>query len=205
MGSGETGLGLSRRTMLAAVALIVLSASCGRQTPPERPKAAAPELVAITQFYTSASSVANGEKALLCYGVENARTVWLEPPRQELSAALSRCVEVAPEATTTYILTAEGSDGKSVSKTLTVPVGAARARIVNVNVSSLSVKPGELVNLCYSVENAKSVTIAPIAPEGLNKAKGCVSDQPRQSTTYVVTAIGGGGDRDQEKVTVTVH
>ena len=45
---------------------------------------------------------ARGEKALVCYGVENARTVWLSPPRQELSAALSRCVEVSPEADTTY-------------------------------------------------------------------------------------------------------
>ena len=48
----------------------------------------------------------------MCYGVENASTVWLEPPRQELSAALSRCVEVFPEADTTYKLTAQGADGK---------------------------------------------------------------------------------------------
>ena len=74
----------------------------------------------ITQFYTTSGQVAKGEKALVCYGVENASTVWMEPPRQELSAALARCVEVFPEADTTYKLTAQGADGKPVTRELKV-------------------------------------------------------------------------------------
>jgi hypothetical protein len=193
--------------MRAIAWLVVMAAGCLAPgcSRPEAPAPKAAEPVRITQLYTSASNIAKGEKALLCYGVENAKTVWLEPPRQELSAALSRCVEVTPDATTTYTLTAEGADGKSASKSLTVPVGPRLAKIVNVNVTSLTVKPGEPVEICYTVEGARSVTIEPVHFTGGSKPKGCVTDQPRKETTYVVTAIGSGGDKDQEKVTVKVQ
>jgi len=182
---------------------IGIAAGCGHEQPPAAPKAAAP--VTITQFYTSQSNVAKGAKALICYGVENAKSVWLEPPRQDLSVALSRCVEVAPEATTTYTLTAQGAECQSVTKTLTVAVGPPLAKIINVNVTSLDVKPGEPIEICYAVENVRSVTISPLRYTGGAEPKGCVTDQPRQSTTYVVTAIGKAGDRDQERVTVRVR
>jgi hypothetical protein len=131
--------------------------------------------------------------------------VWLDPPRQELSAALTRCVEVTPAATTTYTLTAEGADGKSATRSLTLPVGPPLAKIVNVNVNSLEVKPGDPVTICYVVANARSVTVEPLHYAGGAKSKGCVSDQPRKSTTYVITAIGSAGEKDQERVTVTVR
>ncbi len=158
----------------------------------------------ITQLYTTSAQVARGEKALVCYGVENAKTVWMEPPRQELSAALSRCVEVFPTADTTYKLTAEGPDGKQVTRELKVAVGAPRARIVNVNVSALEVKAGELVSVCYTVEHAKAVTIEPIGFRGGAAGKGCATDQPRKSREYTISALGADGEKDQERVTVRV-
>jgi len=158
----------------------------------------------ITQFYTTSGQVAKGEKALVCYGVENASSVWMEPPRQELSAALARCVEVFPEADTTYKLTAQGSDGKPVSRELQVRVGAPRAKLVNVNISALEVKPGELVSVCYTVEHARAVTIEPLRFRAGSAGKGCATDQPKKSTTYTISAVGAGGDRDQEQVTVRV-
>jgi hypothetical protein len=176
-------------------------AGCSRPPAPV-PKAAEP--VRITQFYSNALNVAKGDKALVCYGVENARTVWLDPPRQSLSAALARCVEVTPAVTTTYTLTAEGADGKSATKSLTLPVGPPAAKIVNVNVSSIEVKRGDPVTICYTAENARSVTIEPLHYAGGAKPKGCVGDKPLKSTTYVITAIGSAGDRDREEVTVKV-
>ena len=158
----------------------------------------------ITQFYTTKALVSRGDTALVCYGVENATAVWLEPPRQELSAALARCVEVSPVADTTYKLTVEGADGKTVTGELKVAVGAALARIVNVNVSALEVKARDLVSICYTVENARAVTIDPIGFRGGSAPKGCATDQPRKSTTYTVSAVGAGGDKDRERVTVKV-
>jgi hypothetical protein len=166
--------------------------------------AAPPEGARITQFYSALAEVGRGEKTLLCYGVENAKAVWLEPPRHELSAALARCVEISPAANTTYKLTAQGADGKAVTRELKVKVGAARARIVNVTVSALEVKAGELVSLCYTVENARAVTVDPIGFRGGSEAKGCAKDQPGKSTTYTISAIGPAGDQDQERVTVQV-
>ena len=109
--------------------------------------------VKITQFYTTKPVLGRGEKSLLCYGVENAKTVTLAPPRQELSAALSRCVEVAPAETTKYTLTAEGGDGRKATQDVTVNVGAPRPRIVEVKVSELQVLRGDPVSLCYKVVN----------------------------------------------------
>jgi len=196
----STGL-LGSTGILACVGLACMATGCSHPEPPA-PKTAEP--VRITQLYTSASDIAKGETALLCYGVENARTVWLDPPHQELSAALARCVEVSPAATTTYTLIAEGADGTFATASLNLPVGPPLAKIVNVNVSSVEVKPGDLVIICYKVEHAKSVTIAPLDYDGGDSPKGCVSDKPRQSTTYVITAIGAAGDQDRERVTVKV-
>jgi hypothetical protein len=166
--------------------------------------AAAPESARITQFYSTLAQVGRGGTALVCYGVENATVVWLEPPRHELSAAQARCVEVSPTADTTYKLTVQGADGKTVTRELKVKVAAARARLVNVTVSALEVKAGELVSLCYTVENARAVTVDPIGFRAGSAGKGCAKDQPGKSTTYTVSAVGAGGEKDSERVTVQV-
>jgi hypothetical protein len=186
--------------------VVVVGTSCSRPPKPAaKTEARTAETVRITQFYADSSSVARGQRVLLCYGVENAKTVRLDPPGQELSAALARCVEATPSAATTYTLTAQGADGKTATQTLTIPVGPPRAKIVNVTVSSLEVKPGDLVNICYTVESAKSVTIEPLRFNGGAKPKGCINDLPKKSTTYVISAIGAAGDKDQERVTVKVR
>ena len=178
-----------------------VAGSCSRPAPQSAPKEAAP--VRITQFYATLPQLARGEKELLCYGVENAKKVWLSPPRRELSAALSRCVDVDPAETTTYTLTAEGDSG-TASKDVTVTLGAARAKIIEVRVSALDVKIGNPVSICYKVSNAKSVRIEPRTTPSATSPN-CGIDNPKRTTTYTVTAIGASGDQDQERVTVKVH
>ena len=195
---------MHRHVRILATAAAIMLTRCGGSEKKATGPAAAREEARITQLYTTSAQVARGERALVCYGVENATTVWIEPPRQELSAALSRCVEVFPTADTTYRLTAEGPDRKAVTRELKVTVGSPRAKIVNVNVSALEVKAGDLVNLCYTVEHAKAVTIEPIGFRGGNRDKGCVSDQPRKSREYTISALGADGDKDEERVTVRV-
>jgi len=190
--------------IVLAVAGAVLTGCSGSGTPaPVAKQAPAPEQAKITQFYATSTQVARGDKALICYGVENASAVWLDPGHKELSAALSRCVEVNPETNTTYKLSAQSAGGQPVSREVEVTVGAPHVRIVNVTISAVEVKPGDLVNVCYTAENALSVTIGPVGYHG-STAKGCASDQPKKTTTYTVTATGAGGEKDSEKVTVTV-
>jgi hypothetical protein len=195
---------LSRARLLPLVAAGVLIGCGGQQPSPKAPPKAA-ETVKITQLYSSTPQVARGEKGLVCYGVENARSVWLSPPRQELSAALSRCVDVHPEATTNYTLTAEGADGQRVTQDVTVTVGPARARIIEVKVSALEVARGAPVSICYKVANAASVRIEPVHFKGGSRGEGCTMVSPRETTTYVVTVAGAGGEEDHERVTVKVH
>jgi hypothetical protein len=169
------------------------------------PPPAPPPAPKITQFYATVPNLARGEKELICYGVENATTVHLAPPTQELSAAISRCVEITPTQTTSYTLTVEGAGGPPATQQLTVTVGPPHVKIIDVTVSALSVPRGGLVSLCYRVENAASVEIDPIRFHGASSPKGCATDNPQKTTTYVVTANGAGGSRDQERVTVEVH
>jgi hypothetical protein len=143
---------------------------------------------------------------LLCYGVENAKAVTLTPPRRELSAALSRCVDVEPETTTTYTLTVEG-EGGPVKQDVTVTVGAARptpAKILEVRVTALEIKRGEPVSICYRVSNATTVRIEP-PTQPSEQSPNCGIARPERTTTYTVTATGAGGDRDVERVTVRVR
>jgi hypothetical protein len=183
----------------AAVAACALAA-CSRE--PVKPTPAAAPGVRIVNFYATAPQLPRGEKELLCYGVENAKTVWLEPPRQELSAALSRCVEVEPKEPTTYTLTAQDAAGKQATQQVTVTMGSAKAKIVEVKVSSLEIAKGDPVSICWKAQNAK-VKVSPlVAPHPA--MPNCVVDVPEKTTSYTVTATGAGGDQDQEKVTVRV-
>jgi hypothetical protein len=191
------------RRAIAALAAGLLTA-CSQSPAPPPPKTAPP--VRITQFYASPAEVPRGEKGLLCYGVENAKTVTLSPPPRELSAALSRCVDVEPTATTTYTLTAAG-EGGSVKQDVTVTIGAAKpaaAKILEVRVSALEVKRGEAVSVCYRVSNATTVRVEPaMSPSERDPSCGIATLQ--RTTTFVVTAVGAGGDRDVERVTVRVR
>src|ERR1051325_6085101 len=139
----------------AALLLLALMAWTQAACTPPQKKAESPksEPVRITQFYATAPQLARGEKELLCYGVENAKTVWLSPPRQELTASATRCVEANPVATTTYTLTAQGASGVPVTQDVTITVGPPRAKIVEVKISSLEIKRGEPLSICYRVEN----------------------------------------------------
>jgi len=181
----------------------LMQTSCTRTERP--PRASKPEPVRITQFYATAPKLARGDKELLCYGVENAKTVWLSPPRQELTASASRCVEVNPSSITTYTLSAAGADGQPATQQVTVDVGSPRARIVEVKVSTLDLSRGEQLSICYRVENAKSVEIQPIHFRGGSRPDTCTMTSPHETTTYVVSAVGADGDKDEERVTVKVR
>jgi hypothetical protein len=78
--------------------------------------------VRILQFYASAGSVTPGEKAKLCYGVENARAVRISPAVSEVYPSPSRCLEIVPERTTHYMILAEGFDGAVATRSFTLAV-----------------------------------------------------------------------------------
>jgi hypothetical protein len=76
----------------------------------------------ISMFYPNPPAIHAGEKALLCYGVANAKSVRIEPGVEAITPSLSRCVAASPRKTTEYTLTAEDGGGHSVTQAIVVRV-----------------------------------------------------------------------------------
>ena len=87
-----------------------------------RPVGTPPGPVKILSFYANVGTLPPGGKALLCYGVENARTVRISPTLPNVYPAHSRCMEIGPERTTHYTILAEGYDGNVATQSFTLPV-----------------------------------------------------------------------------------
>jgi hypothetical protein len=176
-----------------------------------RPAPPGPQAVRITQFYAATPKVGHGDKTMLCYGVENAKSVRLSPPVEEVWPALARCFDVVPPHTTKYTLTAEDAQGQTASQTAVIEVGPARPKLVDISVNKLEVAPGETVTLCFKAQNATNYDVGGLKPAAdaalgtviATPEQGCFADHPRKTTTYVVKVTGPGGE-DSEKLTVTV-
>lgn len=79
--------------------------------------------VKILSFTISQGVIRRRDKASICYGVSNAKTVTIDPkPTGELWPSLSRCVEIAPLKATTYTLTATDAAGHTEQSALTIQV-----------------------------------------------------------------------------------
>jgi hypothetical protein len=113
--------------VLAAIALVVtvlrLGSIGGRGADSWiRPVGGPRGPVRILQFYATTGMLVAGEKAKLCYGVENARAVHISPRLPGVVPAVNRCLEIVPERTTHYTILAEGYDGAFVTRFFTLVV-----------------------------------------------------------------------------------
>jgi hypothetical protein len=176
---------------IAAIALLALAlAACGH---------APPAHARIAHFKATSSFLPTGASGKLCYGVENATKLDLNPPVEYLLPASERCIDITPQQTTTYTLTAWGPDGGQDKKSFEVRVGAPLPRLSDLIASSTEIKPGAWVKICFKVENARSVQAR---PGKLDRRTNCLTDSPRKTTTYKISALGP--DREEDDGTVTV-
>ena len=76
----------------------------------------------ILEFYASPPVIHAGQSTLICFGVNEAASVRIEPPVEELHPALSRCFQVSPRHNTDYKLIAEDAGGHTLSQSLRVRV-----------------------------------------------------------------------------------
>lgn len=95
--------------------------------------------------------------------------------------------------------------GCSNNKVAGKPAAAPKAppRITQFYPSPEAIAPGETVLLCYGVENADQVQMAPPVENVKPVLSRCVPAKPKQTTTYTLTATGAGGTL-AATVTVTV-
>jgi hypothetical protein len=78
--------------------------------------------LAIRSLYVSPALIHPGEKAQLCYDVDNAKTVTLDPPAGEVWPSHTRCLDLSPTKTTTYTLTIADDKGQSTSQSVKLEV-----------------------------------------------------------------------------------
>jgi len=189
------------RTIGAALTLIL--AACSQRGLDEKPSA--PQVpVRITQFYASPPNPPAGEKALVCYGVDNATEVRLDPSVERVWPAIARCFDFIPTKEVKFTLTA-ARGAEQVSQSITINPGPPAVKLLEVSINKVEVAKGEVITVCFKARNAVRVAIRPgdwINPH--NSALGCVSDYPQRTTTYTIAATGAGGDRDTEHVTAKV-
>ncbi|MDE3166161.1 MAG: hypothetical protein KGN36_10165 [Acidobacteriota bacterium] len=114
------------RLLMSALAIVVLFGLSLLRGPAGEPlvhpPAWQPQPVRIVRFFATTGALFAGEKAKLCYSVENARIVRLSPVMDRIPPSPGRCIEIHPDHTTHYTLQAEGFDGRIAVRSLTVPV-----------------------------------------------------------------------------------
>ena len=76
----------------------------------------------ILNFYASPPTIRRGQQSLICYGVNAAEHVRIEPPVEQLHPALSHCFNVSPDRDTDYKLGADDRAGHTVTASLSVKV-----------------------------------------------------------------------------------
>lgn len=160
------------------------------------------------QFLTANPTVVRaGEGAELCYGVRNAAQVSLAPNGGNLPVSAKYCLPVAPKSTTVYELTATSADGRSDRRQVTIEV-KPRARAPEIRhfyAQPESSKSGAKIQLCYSIANATRAQIDQGIGAIERPEQDCVTDKPKQTTTYTLTAYGSDGQVATRQATVTIE
>jgi hypothetical protein len=180
------------RPAIAAVLALVVS-GCSHP---------APAPVKITQFQVTPALIPKGIPGKLCYGVENAARLDMNPPVEELLPSAERCIDIAPAQATTYTLTAYGADGGKVSKSLEVRVGNPPPRLSELSATPTEAKRGTQVVVCFKAENARDIKVS---KGKLTPGKNCLTDRPTRTTSYKITIFGADREQDSGTVTVTVR
>jgi hypothetical protein len=177
---------------LSAATIAIMLCACRHE---------APSHAQITELKADPSFIASGVTARLCYGVENATRLELNPRVEPILPASNNCIDVSPKETTVYTLTAYGADNKPETREVQLKVGPPQPRVADLTATPKSVKTGRKVEVCFKVQNAKSVTAR---PGKFDRSVNCIIDYPKKTTTYRVTAHGDDREEDTGTVTVTV-
>lgn len=166
--------------------------------------------VKIVQFYAREASLTEGTPSVICYGVVNARSVRIEPPVEGVSVSPNRCVEVAAQRDTRYTLTAEGSDGHTVTESFLLPVKPDVATLPGITSFRIEDhKPDyrgrQVFLVSFGARNAETVDIDPPAFPTLHGApNGRFYVAPEKTTTYTLTVTGKRGHKARQQLTVEV-
>jgi hypothetical protein len=152
---------------------------------------ATPEAPRVVSFTVAPSAIAPGATAQLCYNVQNATTVNIQPAFGVVPST-SACLTASPSSRTTYTLTAT-NDAGSTTAAATLDVAVTRI-LTFTNDPAYSPASGSAVTLSWTTENASMVRITGLgAPATPLPAAGSLVVNPVTNTTYTLSAYGTNG------------
>jgi hypothetical protein len=97
------------------------------------------------------------------------------------------------------------ADRRAVDSQIVQNMGGNRFDILGFYADPAIAHPGDTVELCYSVSNAKTVKLEPQSEPVWPAYSHCVQVMPRKTTTYTFTAEDAAGHTKAAKVEVQVR
>jgi hypothetical protein len=163
----------------------------------------------IVEFSVRPQRITRGGSVSVCFKVENASRVDIEPEVAK-SRAAEDCVQQRPRVTTTYVITAfndVGLQSQPRQDTVTVdePPPLKHARILFFKASSQKIKQGETIELCYGVADANTTAISPPGREVPSVENNCIKQRPRESGTYTLKTTGEDNKTETQELRVVVE
>ena len=154
----------------------------------------------IVNFNAIPSVINLGQFSTLSWATNNCTSVTISNLNYLVPTSGSQ--DVYPTATTTYVLTAYGVNGSTVTQSKTVTVTQQNCSIVNFNANPNTITSGQSSTLTWVTNNCTSVSISNIGSVSVN---GSQTVSPIITTTYVLTATGSSGIPLTQSQTVTVN
>jgi phospholipase C len=185
------------------VLLLVLLTGCGggsggggiNQNPQP-----APEPAPTASLSASPASIEKGQASTLTWKTSNSTSASIAGIG---SVPANGSLQVSPDSTSTYTLTANGQGGQvaNTQATVTVSIPPPKSVQAALEASPSTIYNGQTAILEWHTENATTVTIGGI---GSVPTSGSQRVSPTENTTYVLTATGSTGSQ-QSSASVTVH
>lgn len=152
----------------------------------------------INSFQVSPTQIGTGGQATLSWNVDDADTVTIDSGVGNVAAFGS--LNVSPNATTTYTLTATNAAGTETAQATLTVSNQNPPSIDSFTVSPSTIVTGNAATLSWSVGNADQVSISTLGTVG---STGSRQVTPTETITYNIVAENGAGTVE-DSVTLTV-
>ncbi len=158
----------------------------------------------INSFTASPTTINAGQYSILNWKTTNCSNVSISPLNYNVPTTGTQ--QIWPNQTTTYTLTATGSNGGVQTKSVTVNVNGAASTVCKINsfeASPSSIQNGGTSVLSWETINCTAVMITPYV--GTLSVNGSKAVNPTSTTTYTLKAVSTNGTTQTRTTTVTVN
>jgi hypothetical protein len=197
--------------LIGLLALTIVGTACSDDDEPPA-ETTTPQ---ISAFAAEPATINAGEPATLTWTIADATSAEISVVDGDFSHTIaddnlaSGSLEVTPEATTTYVLTAVNGDKEATAQVeVTVEEPVAAPSVDSFEASPETITEGETATLSWTTTGATSLALVDGDGNDIDLGDadvdaGSVDVSPTTDTTYTLTATNDGGS-DQQSVTVSV-